>query len=238
MAKAATKLINITSKNKKGILPGYLTTQGSNSSAPGVVVIQEWWGVNQQIKDQATNWFHSKGYTTLVPDLYRGEVAEDFETAGHLMNTLDWKGAIEDIQASVDYLKNIAKTPKVGTVGFCMGGALSLASAVHVKNLDCAAVFYGIPSRDLADPKEIKIPLQLHFGQKDDLKGFSSPEDQKNLVERIKEGDFDHSKHETHFDYRAGHAFTNKKRPECYSESDTNLARERLYAFFKRYLDG
>lgn len=122
MSSFCTKIVQIVSKSKKGHLPAFFTPNKPQS--PGVVVIQEWWGVNDQIKKQAVDWFHSQGYCTIVPDLYRGEVAIDNEEASHLMGGLDWKDAVLDIEASADYLLQEPGAPKVGVVGFCMGGVL------------------------------------------------------------------------------------------------------------------
>ena len=78
-----------------------------------------------------------------MPDLYRGKVATDYETAGHYSASLDWQGAIQDIQASVSYLKNSRGCTKIGIVGFCMGGALSIAAASLCEDINASCPFYG-----------------------------------------------------------------------------------------------
>ncbi|ESO84352.1 hypothetical protein LOTGIDRAFT_67491, partial [Lottia gigantea] len=171
----------------------------------GVIILQEWWGINQQIQDEAADIAARGEFSALCPDLYRGQVATDNENAGHLMNNLDWPGAIKDIQACAKFLlSNGCK--KVGVTGFCMGGALSMAAAALVPEIGAAVPFYGIPSPELADPSTIKVPLQCHFGDCDEQKGFSAPEDQSKLVSKLKAGNVPY---EFHSYKGAGHAFTN-----------------------------
>lgn len=162
------KKVEIESSNELGSLPVYVSDLNKKV---GVIVIQEWWGVNEQIKSIAFKWF-GNDYVTLVPDLYRGKVASDRETAGHYFKDLNWNGAIQDIQAAVNYL-HANGVEKIGVTGFCMGGALSIASAVLVDGIHAAVPYYGVPNKSLADPGKSKIPLQLHFGLRDDAKGFS-----------------------------------------------------------------
>jgi carboxymethylenebutenolidase len=108
----------------------------------------------------------------LVPDLYRGKVGAEAEEAHHLMSNLDWPSAVEDIRGAARFLK-AEGSPKVGVIGFCMGGALALAAAVHVEELDAAVPFYGVPNPQLADTKKTRVPVQGHFGGQDPMKGFS-----------------------------------------------------------------
>ena len=97
------------------------------------------------------------------------------EEAHHLLNHLDWPGAVEDIRGAVAYLKHTEHASKVGVTGFCMGGALALAGGVLVDEVDAVIPFYGIPETGLADIAKIRKPVQAHFGNKDAMKGFSDP---------------------------------------------------------------
>ena len=97
----------------------------------------------------------------------------DKEEAQHLMSSLDFQNAVEELKAAVQYLK-AGGADKVGICGFCMGGALSLAAAQHA-GVACAAPFYGLPSPEIAAPEGIKVPVQLHFGELDEYTGFSDP---------------------------------------------------------------
>lgn len=155
-------------------------------NAPGIVVLQEWWGVDFEIKNHAVKISElAPGFKALIPDLYRGKVGLDVAEAQHLMDGLDWQGAVKDIQASVNWLKaNGSK--KVGVTGFCMGGALSIASSVLVPEVDAVVAFYGIPSSELADPAQAKAPIQAHFGELDSFVGFSDVTAAKSLEEKLK----------------------------------------------------
>lgn len=149
------------------------------------------------------------------------------------MNDLDWKGAVQDIQGAVDYLKSKG-VEKIGIVGFCMGGALSIAASVHVNGLNAAVPFYGIPSADLADPAKVRTPLQLHFGTADPLKGFSDLEAQKKLEEVLKANGrlFEFHRYEG-----ADHAFANECSPEKYNQKFAEIAYKRSIDFFTKYLN-
>ncbi|CAK9157976.1 unnamed protein product [Ilex paraguariensis] len=142
-------------------------------NAPGIVVLQEWWGVDFEVKNHALKISQfDPGYKALIPDLYRGKVGLDVAEAQHLMDGLDWQGAVKDIQASVNWLKANG-SQKVGVTGFCMGGALAIASSVLVPGVDAVAAFYGVPSSELADPTHAKAPVQAQFGERDNFVGFS-----------------------------------------------------------------
>ena len=112
-------------------------------------------------------------------------MATDHETAGHYMSDLNWKGAVQDIQGAINYLRAHG-CEKVGVTGFCMGGALSIASSVLATNLSAAVPFYGIPNGELADPAKAKTPLQCHFGTADNIAGFSDSAAQDKLEEKLK----------------------------------------------------
>lgn len=136
----------------------------------GFVVIQEWWGITPIIKAHAQR-LADHGYRCLIPDLYRGKCTVDKEEATHLMNGLDWPAAVQEVCQAVEYLRSEGCT-KILSIGFCMGGALCLAAAQHC-NLDGAISFYGTPPKELAQPENVKVPLQAHVGELDNHVGFS-----------------------------------------------------------------
>ena len=143
---------------------GYLAEAGSGK--PGIVVIQEWWGLNDQIKGVADR-FAAAGYNALAPDLYKGRVTQKPDEANHMMSGLDFVGASDqDIAGAVKHLAGMGG--KVGVMGFCMGGALTIAAAARVPGVACGVPFYGVPPGELADPAKIKIPMQGHFANQDD----------------------------------------------------------------------
>eukprot|EP00455_Lapot_gusevi_P031374 TRINITY_DN33_c0_g1_i2.p1 TRINITY_DN33_c0_g1~~TRINITY_DN33_c0_g1_i2.p1 ORF type:complete len:267 (-),score=127.74 TRINITY_DN33_c0_g1_i2:54-746(-) len=221
--------IDFDSENKQGSCPGYLINSDNKKFA--VIVLQEWWGVNQQIKEKAQQLTQEFGFATLIPDLYRGNVAIDHEHAGHLMNGLDWPGAVQDIRGAARYLKSIGYG-KVGVTGFCMGGALSIAGSVLVEEIGAGVCFYGIPSKQLADPANLRVPLQLHFGTEDKLAGFSDPAAANALAEVLRANN---ATFELFFYEGADHAFTNHTGPN-YKPEYAHLASTRMASFFQTHL--
>ncbi|CAO2183801.1 unnamed protein product [Urochloa humidicola] len=212
-------------------------------SAPGIVVLQEWWGVDYEIKNHAIHISQlGGGYRALIPDLYRGKVALDVAEAQHLMEGLDWQGAVKDIQASVKWLKSNG-SPKVGVTGYCMGGALSIASGVLVPEVDAVVAFYGTPSSELADPSKAKAPIQAHFGEHDSFVGFSDVTAAKSLEEKLKSSGVPY---EVHIYPGCSHAFMNTspealKRKKGMGLTDENqeavdLAWSRFSAWMGRFL--
>ncbi len=142
-----------------GVTKGYLAMAGQGR--PGVVVIQEWWGLNDQICGVADRFARS-GYNALAPDLYQGRVTTTPDEANHLMAGLDFPGAThQDLRGAAHHLKG--QNGKVAVMGFCMGGALTIAAAVHIPEVTAAVCFYGIPPKDFADPAKIRVPFQGHF---------------------------------------------------------------------------
>src|ERR1700744_3014377 len=138
-------------------LKGYLAEPAQSSGAPAVVVIQEWWGLNDQIRGVADR-LASAGYQALVPDLYRGKSTVEKEEAHHLMTGPDFGDAATQAgPGAVQFLK--ARAPKVGCVGFCMGGALTLLASANVPELDAAVTWYGCPPLDTNDRSKIKTAV-------------------------------------------------------------------------------
>ena len=127
------------SENKQGGCPGVLTGDTSKSKM-GLVVLQEWWGMNEVIINEAADISERGNFVTLVPDLYRGKIATDHETAGHYMSDLDWPGAVQDIAAAAKYLKQKGRyAPRMGAGGgglSYMKGAGVLSSRLGVQISD------------------------------------------------------------------------------------------------------
>lgn len=187
--------------------PGYLATPKAGAGAPGFVCIQEWWGLNEQIKKTADRLAQA-GYRALVPDLYRGTVATAADEAKHLMDNLNFPDPAEqDIRGAVQHLKQSSKKVAVG--GFCMGGAVTLLAALRAPEMDAGACFYGLPPVDPAEFKKIKIPLICHFANQDD---WCTPAKVSELESMLKQS---RSKFEM-YRYDARHAFMNETRPGVY----------------------
>lgn len=146
---------------------GYLAEPAIASRVPAVVVIQEWWGLNAQIRGVADR-LAAAGYQALVPDLYRGQSTVEAEEAHHLMTGLDFgDAASQDIRGAVQYLKTHA--PKVAITGFCMGGALTLLAMTQAPEADAGVVWYGCPPLEYIDASKIKAPLMGHWATQDEF---------------------------------------------------------------------
>lgn len=210
---------------------GYLAIP-PRGAGPGLVLIQEWWGLVDHIVSLADR-FAEAGFVVLAPDLYHGKKTKSPDEAGKLLMALNIGEAGKDIEGAALRLKaDAAVSPKkVGALGFCMGGQLALFSALEYPGEISAAVdFYGVhPRVDLA-PEKLKVPVLLHFGKRDK----SIPEaGARSLIEKLQgsgapvEGYF----------YEAGHAFFNDSRPEVYAEAEAHLAWERSIAFLRTHLE-
>jgi carboxymethylenebutenolidase len=211
-------------------VPAYYAPPPANKleKAPGLVVIQEWWGLNDQIKKTADR-FANAGFRAVVPDLYRGKLARDAGEANHLMGELDWKAAEQDILGAVLHLKE-GGNKKVGVLGFCMGGALTLMAASSIKEIGASVCFYGIPPDDAADLTRIDAPLMCHFASDDD---WCTPQAVNALEKKLKAGNVPY----TIFRYEdVQHAFFNEERPEVYDEDAAREALERSLHFLKKNL--
>lgn len=208
-----------------GSIRGYLASAGQGR--PGVVVIQEWWGLNDQICGVADR-FARAGYNALAPDLYKGRVTQQPDEAGHLMNGLDFPGAThQDIRAAAQHLKSLGG--KVAVMGFCMGGALTIAASVHVPEVSAGVCFYGIPPKELADPAAIRIPFQAHFANKDD---WCTPAAADALEEAMKAA----GQSPEVYRYDAGHGFFNERRADVYDANCAQQAWDRMSAFLGKSL--
>mmetsp|Transcript_12235 Transcript_12235/g.37627 ORF Transcript_12235/g.37627 Transcript_12235/m.37627 type:complete len:271 (-) Transcript_12235:250-1062(-) len=171
---------------------------------PAVIVIQEWWGVTDGIKDKAQR-IAANGYRVLIPDVYKGKVGVNKEEASHLMGELDFQNAVKEISTAAAYLKQ-SGAPHVGVVGFCMGGALALGSLAASPDIDAGAPFYGL-NRGLFDVKTLMKPVQGHFGAEDTMEGFSDPLTGRKLAQDLTRAGNEHAEAYVYED--VGHAFMN-----------------------------
>jgi carboxymethylenebutenolidase len=207
-----------------GKTKGYLAMAGQGR--PGVVVIQEWWGLNDQICGVADR-FARAGYNALAPDLYKGRVTTEADEANHLMTALDFAGAThQDLRGAAQHLRG--QSGKVAVMGYCMGGALTIAAAVHVPEVAAAVCLYGIPPKDFADPAKIRVPLQGHFANKDD---WCTPAAVDDLENTLKEAGVTHEIYR----YEAAHAFANE-RSGAYDVACANQAWERMTLFLRAHI--
>lgn len=211
-------------------MEGELAEPSGSGKAPAVVLLQEYWGVNDHIRDLTTR-LANEGFVVLAPDLYHGKTTKDPSEAGRLMMHMDTHKAVDEIHAAVEYLQKHARsTGKIGIVGFCMGGALTFASACILGDQISAAVpFYGVPPPDKVDYDKVTAPILAHFAKHDQ---WASPA----LAEKIKKKlEARNQTMELHV-YDAEHAFVNDTRPDVYNSTAAKLAWERTVEFFKKNL--
>jgi carboxymethylenebutenolidase len=183
---------------------GYLAEPDAGAGAPAVVVIQEWWGLNDQIRGVADR-LAAAGYRALVPDLYRGKSTIEAEEAHHLMTHLDFgDAASQDVRGAVQYLKSGAgASAKVAVTGFCMGGALTLLAATMAPEMDAAVVWYGMPPLEFIDASKIKVPVLAHWAVQDQAFAIAGVDA---LEEKLRAAGVDYVGHR----YLAHHAFANE----------------------------
>ena len=207
---------------------GYLAKTG-RANAPGVVVVQEWWGLQEQIMGICDR-FAMAGYDALAPDLYSGVSVpyHDHDAAGKEMGSLNFLDATEQtVRGAVQYLKKNAV--KVGLTGFCMGGAVTIIGACKIPELSAGVCFYGIPPDTVANPADIKIPLQGHFALRDD---WCTPEAVDKLEAAMKAA----GKKTELYRYEADHGFVNEQRPGSHDRACAELAWERTLGFWRQHL--
>ena len=210
---------------------GYLATP-EGGSGPGVIVIQEWWGLVDHVKDIAER-FAREGFVALAPDLYRGDVAEEPDAAGKLMMALNVDEAAKDLRGAVRYLleQGGATGGKVGVIGFCMGGQLAVyAATVAPDQVGAVADFYGIHPSVQPDFTRLKAPVLGAFAEKDE---YAPPEVARQLEQQVRQQGV-----ETDFKVYPGtdHAFFNDTRQDTYDAAAAQDAWERTLRWFRRHL--
>ncbi|TAK49890.1 MAG: dienelactone hydrolase family protein [Xanthobacteraceae bacterium] len=207
---------------------GYFARAGG-ARAPGVVVIQEWWGLQSQITGICDR-LAMAGYDALAPDLYAGTVVpyHDREAASREMSSLDFLDATDQIvRGAARHLRKTAA--KVGLTGFCLGGAVAMLGACRIAELDAAVVFYGLPPASAAKPADVRVPLQGHFANTDD---WCTPA----VIDALEAGLKAAGKNAEIFRYDAAHAFMNEQRQEVHDRLAAELAWSRMLAFWKTHL--
>lgn len=206
---------------------GYLA-KAANAGAPGIVVIQEWWGLQDQIKGMCDR-LALAGYEALAPDLYSGVVVpyHDRDAAAKEMNSLNFMDAVDQtVRGAVLYLKRTA--PKVGLTGFCLGGAITTLGAARIPELSAAVAFYGIPPEGAIDAAKLSISFQGHFSNTDD---FFTPAAVKKLEASLKAT----GKSPEFFFYDAEHGFMNEQR-DVHQREAADAAWGRMQGFWKKHL--
>jgi carboxymethylenebutenolidase len=213
-----------------GTTGGYISIPESGSG-PGVIVIQEWWGLVDHIKDVCDR-FADEGFVALAPDLYHGKTTKSPDEAGKLMMALRIDEAERDLTAAREYLSShdAVTSKKIGVVGFCMGGALSLYTATKNPHIGACVVFYGGHPNVKPDLPNLKAPVLGLYAERD---GFVTPELARELERKLKELG---KQVEVHIYPGADHAFFNDARPEVYNADAAGDAWRRTVEFLRKHL--
>ncbi len=190
-----------------GVTAGYLATP--DTPGPGVLVIQEWWGLVGHIREVADR-FAAAGFTALAPDLFHGESTTSPDEAGKLFMALEIARAEHDLRGAADYLGTVASGSRVGVVGFCMGGQLALFAASKSDRIGACVDFYGVHPNVQPDYPAIACPVLGLFAEND---GFVPPAAVAKLGEDLSAAGV---AHELHTYPGTDHAFFNDGRPEVY----------------------
>jgi carboxymethylenebutenolidase len=214
-----------------GSAEGYLA-QPESGSGPGIIVIQEWWGLVPHIKEVADR-FAAEGFVALAPDLYHGQSADEPDDAGKLMMAMDIDRAAKDLRGAAQYLlgEGGAGGSTVGVVGFCMGGQLALyAATVAPDQVGAVVNFYGIHPSVNPDMNQLKAPVMGNFASQD---SYAPPEVAQALEAQIKQKGV-----ETDFKVYQGvdHGFFNDSRPEVHKPNEAQDAWHRTVGWFKKHL--
>jgi carboxymethylenebutenolidase len=206
---------------------GYLARPTDVTDAPALVLIHEWWGLNDHIKDIAMRYARA-GFIAAAVDLYQGTVTKDAGEAAKLMGALPPGRALADLGTAISHLRAEPGVTGVGVTGFCMGGVYTLLAA-SLNKVDAAAAFYGIPE-DLSVLQNLSCPLLFIGGERDE---WITVEKMKRMEAALKQYGKDA---EVRIYDGADHAFFNDTRPDVYSPADAADAWQRAVDFFSRHL--
>lgn len=217
---------SVTFSSAAGQTNGHLARP--DKGEPGIIVLQEWWGLVPHIKDVAGR-FAAQGYLALAPDLYHGKSTLEAEEAEHLMKGLDWGRAVREIAGAARYLREAEGATRVGVTGFCMGGALAIIAAAQPR-VDAYVAFYGFPPAGAAPLDKITAPGLIFFGENEQF--FSIPDAKSFAENQRKRG----REAEVIVYPGAGHAFFNDTRPEAFRRDAANDAWRRTLEHFGRCL--
>jgi carboxymethylenebutenolidase len=220
---------NVTFPSNGNEAHGYLATP-SGGKGPGVVVIQEWWGLTDHIAEVADR-LAGEGFVALAPDLFGGTVAHDADEAEKLMTELPVDRAARDLAGAVDYLlgHEAVTSDAVGAIGFCMGGGFVLMLAAQQGDKVSAAVpFYGVGPAVPDQFHDLTATVQGHYGEQDDFNPVDQARAQEQQIREESGADV------TFFYYPAGHAFHNdENKLGTYDEENAKLAWQRAVDFLK-----
>ncbi|MDZ7291652.1 MAG: dienelactone hydrolase family protein [candidate division KSB1 bacterium] len=230
-ASTSVKTQMVQYKSGDETVSAFLAFPEGKGPFPAIIVIHEWWGLNDWIKDNAKT-FADKGYLALAIDLYRGQIATDSELAHELSRGLPEDRAIRDLRAAFAYLtsRKEVQPDKIGCIGWCMGGGYSLQAALHLPRLAACVINYGRMVTDSTMIEKINCPILGIFGGKD--RGIPVKDVQAFQAACIAAG----KNITVHIYPNSGHAFMNENNTRGYNAADARNAREKIFAFFEQTL--
>jgi len=211
-----------------GTTQGYLATPTSGKG-PGVLVIQEWWGLVPHIKRVADR-LAAEGFSALAPDMYHGKTADEPDGAGKLFMALNIAQAEKDLRGAARYLAQQSSTAKLGCVGFCMGGQLALFAGTVNPNVGAVVDFYGVHPNVKPDYSKLSGPVLGIFAEKD---GFVTPQTARDVDAAIKKAG---KQSEIHIYPNVDHAFFNEDNKGAYNKAAADDAWRRTITFFRQNL--
>ena len=221
--------MNVESLNlstSRGATTAYVAHPPTEADA-AVILIQEWWGINDHIRDLAGR-YAKEGYLCIAPDLYRGKVAKNTEEAGALMKALAVDDGLETIRKAIDAANETYEVKRFAINGFCMGGTFALRAACEIPELKAAAPFYGdIPGEGVLT--KLKVPTLFIAGKRD---AWINPE----KVNTLQEIAVRHNLPVEVLSYDADHAFFNDTRPQVYDAEAAADAWRRVLEHFREHL--
>jgi carboxymethylenebutenolidase len=216
--------LNLTTS--QGATTAYIARPHEDVAA-GVLLIQEWWGINEHIRDLAGRFAH-EGYLCVAPDLYRGRLAADKDEASAMMQALRTEDGLETIRKALDAAKESYQVDRFAIIGFCMGGTFALRAACEFPELKAAAPFYGdIPAKDIL--KKLSVPTLFVAGEHD---AWINPQKVNGLKEVAKK----YGLPVEVVSYDADHAFFNDTRPQVYDAEAAKDAWRRVLEHFQKHL--
>jgi carboxymethylenebutenolidase len=219
-----TETLNLNTS--RGATTAHVARPESETTA-AVVLIQEWWGINDHIRDIAGR-YANEGYLCVAPDLFRGKLAKNTEEAAKLMQGLAIDDGLEIIQAAIDETKRTYHVQKIGITGYCMGGTFALRAACEINELAAAAPFYGdIPDEEVL--KKLSVPTLFIAGK---LDAWINPAKVNQLIESARKYDLPVEV----VTYDADHAFFNDTRPAVYNAEAAADAWRRVLDLFRKHL--
>jgi carboxymethylenebutenolidase len=211
-----------------GTTDAYLATPASGKG-PGVIVIQEWWGLVGHIKNVCDR-FAAEGFSALAPDMYHGKTADEPDGAGKLFMALNIGQAEKDLKGAAAYLGQHSSTKKLGAVGFCMGGQLALFAATLNPSIGATVDFYGIHPNVKPDYSKLSGPVLGLFAEKDT---FVTPATAREVDAAIKKAS---KQSEIHIYPNVDHAFFNDENQAGYDKAAAEDAWRRTLSFFRTHL--